>query len=92
MSWPLIPASLAREGLTGATDLVPAQRPGGRAICLPSVWPQPSLGSLSLTGLQASSCPRAFALAEPTAWLALPPDALWLPHLLQAFVPSACSH
>ena len=90
VSWPRSQPSSPVRGRWG--PLVSTQRPGGRAICPPSVWPQPSLGSLSLTGLQASSCPRAFALAETTAWLSLLPDAVRLPHLLQAFVLSASSH
>lgn len=38
-------------------------------------WPKSEVFQ-SLTGLQAHSCPRAFALALPTAWLALPLDGV----------------
>lgn len=58
VSWPLIPASLAREGRRGSPDLVPLSPQGGRAI-----WPPLCLAS-AIPGLQASSCPRAFAPAE----------------------------
>ena len=89
-----IPASLAREGPMGTPRLCAAPGWTGHlpALCLASAIPGLPVtrwapGKLLPQGLCTG---RDHSLARPST--ALLPDAVWLPPLLQAFMPSASSH